>query len=75
MTSRYMIQIVDTTTGQVVNSWHPGLAVEKDLITELVSRVGAKGVGIGRTTVHVQQDVADALGELMLDLKKQINPL
>ena len=38
MASRYLMQIVDTTTGQVV-SYGPGSQVEKDFISDCADRV------------------------------------
>jgi hypothetical protein len=69
--SNYLIQVVHRETGKVV-SWAPGLDVEKQLVSELVDRVRAKGVGILRTTEHVARDVHAALEELLYDLKSRV---
>lgn len=73
MASDYIIQVVQRSTGQVVE-WAPGQAVERDLVTELGSRVAAKGVGIARSTDHVVADVQAALKELLFDLKSDVPP-
>lgn len=69
--SNYLIQVVHRATGKVVE-WAPGLEVERNLIDELVQRVVAKGVGVGRTQAHVANDVRVALKELLFDLKNQV---
>ena len=71
MASDFLIQVVHKETGNVV-SWAPGLEVEKHLVTELLDRVKAKGVGVMRTEAHVLADVRLALEELLYDLKAQI---
>lgn len=71
MPSDYVIQVVDTRTG-LVAEWAPGLKVERQLITDLSTRVASKGVGIGRTTKHVVQDVQTALIELLHELKSEV---
>jgi len=72
MASDYAIQIVHVATGEVVHRWAPGLAVEVELVENLCARIAAKGVGVGRTEAHVIADVREAVGELLLDLKKRV---
>lgn len=69
--SQYLIQVINRKTGVVV-AWAPGLRVEKQFESELLDRVRAKGVGVGRTEAHVLVDVRDALRELLYDLKSQV---
>jgi len=71
MASQYKIAVIFKDTGEVV-SWAPGLSVERDFEVELLNRIKAKGVGVGRTTAHVLDDVRDALRELLYDLKRQV---
>jgi len=71
MPSQYVIQVVDTESGKVAE-WAPGMAIERQLLADLGARVAAKGVGIGRTTAHVIQDVQTALVELLYDLKSDV---
>lgn len=71
MPSDFLIQIVHRNDGKIV-AWAPGLEVEKQLISELLSRVKLKGVGLMRTEAHVLADVRVALEELLYDLKRQV---
>jgi hypothetical protein len=71
--SDYRICVRSVSTGLEVE-WAPGLAVERQLVTDLCDRVAAKGVGMGRTTVHVVADVRAALEELLHDLKAEVTP-
>jgi len=71
MASDFLIQVVEKSTGHCV-SWAPGLEVEKQFEEELLDRVRAKGVGIGRSTTHVLEDVKLALRELLYDLKSRV---
>ena len=71
MASEYVIQVVHEKMGKVVE-WAPGLAVERQFITDLCNRVAAKGVGVGRTTAHVVADVKAALEELLHEMKSEV---
>lgn len=73
MASLYRLQIVDDR-GDVVYHAVPGLAAEVELVENIVSRVGAKGVGVGRSTAHVLDDVRAAIRELFFDLKSTVPP-
>lgn len=72
MQSKYLLQIVDTRTGEVVKSWAPGLAAEKLLIEELSNRLVAKGVGVFKTSAQVKAAFVSAFEEMLKDLKKQV---
>lgn len=69
--SDFVIQVLHLPTGEIVE-WAPGLKVEREFIAEIVNRVGAKKVGVGRTVKTVQSAVKDALIELFWDLKRQV---
>lgn len=69
--SRFIIQVVEKD-GQRVVEWAPGLAVERQLVTDLCNRVAAKGVGVLRTTAHVVEDVRTSLEELLFELKSDV---
>ncbi len=71
MASAYLVQIVEADHGKVIE-FAPGLAVERDIETELVNRVLAKGVGVAKTSAKVGVAVRDAFRELMHDLKAQV---
>ena len=73
MASKYVIQVVEGSTGRVVQ-WAPGLAVERQLIDELCNRVAAKGVGLLRSTPKVVEAVRTSLIELLHELKSDVNP-
>lgn len=73
MASDYLLQIIHKHDGMVVGcAWEPGLAVEVALIDDLVARVEAKGVGVGRTEAHVLADVRAAMTELLVALKTKV---
>lgn len=73
MASDYRLQIIDTRTGQPTKGWQPGdRVVETDLVADLLQRVKAKGVGIGRTEAHVLADVRAAFTELLFQLKERV---
>lgn len=69
--SNFRVQIVHTEDGKVVE-WMPGREVEGELIESLCKRVKAKGVGLGRTTDHVVNDVRTAFQELLRELKFKV---
>jgi len=74
MASKFLLQIVEAKTGEVVAAWEPGLRIEKGLINDLSTRVAAKGVGVGRTTAHVVADIEDAFEDLLYELKRDVSP-
>lgn len=71
MTSHFRMQIVDTRTGDVVE-WEPGLKVETDFIEDIIVRTRLRGVGLFKTTQHVENDLRVALDEAIFDLKRKI---
>lgn len=71
MASRYLMQIVDRDTGDVVQ-FEPGTAIERDFVSDIVRKTSAKGVGLGRTTSHVVGDVRAAIEEAIFELKAQV---
>lgn len=70
--SRYLLQIIDRQTGQAIQL-EPGLSAEINLIEECVKRVLSLGVGLGRTSGHVAQDVKTGIELAILDLKTQVS--
>lgn len=74
MQSQYLLQIVERETGEVVKSWEPGSRIETELLTELSTRLSGRGIGLGRTTVHVLDDLKHAWAELLFELKSQVIP-
>lgn len=69
--SEFRLQIVHEKDG-FITRWEPGREFEYDLIDSLVSRVAAKGVGVGCTTAHVLEDVRMAFLELLFDIKSEV---
>ena len=67
------MQIVDKRTGDIVQ-FEPGLSVEVNFIDDCVTRVLAKGVGIGRTQAHVAQDIRNGVEEAIHALKLKVRP-
>jgi hypothetical protein len=71
MASDFLLRVVHRPSGDYVE-WAPGQYIESHLVDELCNRVRAKGVGLGRTTNHVVEDVRAAITELLFELKKQV---
>lgn len=72
MVSRYLLQIIDRKTGEIIQL-EPGLSAEIDFIDECAKRVLSLGVGIGRTEKHVEQDVRTGIELALLDLKTKVS--
>ncbi len=71
MTSRFYMQIVDKKTGEAVQ-FEPGLTVEKDFVEDCVKCIVARGVGLGRTSAHVAEDIRQGIVESIRELKLRI---
>ncbi len=65
------MQIVDRETGNVVQ-FEPGMSVESQFIEDCVTNIAFLGVGFGRTTAHVAQDVRNGIESTILSLKTRI---
>jgi hypothetical protein len=52
----------------------PGSKGERDLVDAIVSATLAKGVGIFHSEDHVAQDLEDAIKEVLIDLKSEVEP-
>jgi len=73
MPSRFLMQIVDRETGDVVQ-WEPGLRVEQDFVDACVQRILSLGVGLGRTAKHVETDVRNGIEQAIFQLKARVKP-
>jgi hypothetical protein len=73
MVSQFVIQVVDTETGDVVQ-WAPGMAVERKLIADLGARVAAKKFNLFRNPAQIAKAAQEALIELLHDLKSDVHP-
>lgn len=73
MASRYLMQVVDRQTGEIVQ-FEPGQVVETDFVTDCVAQVVRLGVGLGRTSDHVAADVRQGIEEAILALKLKVRP-
>jgi hypothetical protein len=71
--SAYRFVIIHAESGEIVYANTP-LEAQVEVIENLKTRVRAKGVGLGRTTNHVVEDVGQAMLELLRDLKKVVPP-
>jgi hypothetical protein len=48
------------------------MGAERQFIEEVVNRAVARGVGIGRTSAHVAEDIRTAMQELLWELKSEV---
>ena len=71
MASRFLMQIVDRTTGDTVQ-FEPGLSVEVNFIDDCVTKIVSKGVGFTKTSSQVEAAIRDGIEQSILDLKKKI---
>lgn len=67
------MQVVDRVSGTIIN-FEPGLSVEVNFIDDCVTKIIARGVGLLRTSNHVEQDIRDGIEEAILALKSQVKP-
>ena len=72
--SRFVLQILDKQTGTVVQ-YDPGSPVETEMIHNIADAAVRRGVGVFRGSGHVRQDIVDAIGEVLLNLKSRIRPV
>jgi hypothetical protein len=70
----FRLQIVDQQGRVVVSPFTAG-KLEMDLVEACVSEVVARGVGVGRTSAHVAQDVRDGIVAAIQALKDHTKPL
>lgn len=70
----YRLQIVDAHGRVVVSPFAAG-KLEIDLIASCVAAVVARGVGIGRTSAHVAEDVRQGISAAIQALKDDTKPL
>ena len=68
--SQFKLQIIDKTTGKVVNGWQPGDRVETDLAEDLLNRLKGRKLGF-RTQGKILKAVAQEFAEMLLDLKQR----
>ena len=73
MASRFLMQIIDRKTGEVVQ-FEPGKVVETDFVEDCVEQVVRLGVGLGRTSNHVAADVRQGLEDAIWSLKRRVRP-
>lgn len=71
--SIYKMQIIHAESNTVVE-FEPGREIECDFIVDCVERIIAKGVGVFRTSAHVEQDVKDGIQEAIFALKSKVRP-
>ncbi len=72
MASRYVVQVAEIETGELVASWPPGLSEERNFIARVCDKVRANGVGLWRSEAHVVSGVVAALSAALHELKAQV---
>ena len=70
----FRLQIVDAHGRVVVSPFAAG-QLEIDLIERCVAEVVARGVGVGRTSAHVAEDVRQGITAAIQALKDHTTPL
>jgi hypothetical protein len=73
MASRYLMQIVDRKTGDVVQ-FEPGQAAELEFVEDCVAKVVRLGVGLGRTSTQVSVAIRQGIEEAIHGLKRRVRP-
>jgi hypothetical protein len=73
MPSKYLMQVLDRKTGEVVQ-FEPGLSVEREFVDDCVAKIVSLGVGFFRTSAHVEQDVRDGIEQVIHELKAKVRP-
>jgi hypothetical protein len=68
MASRFLIQIVNKKTGNVVE-FEPGLRAEADFVESCVQSIVALGVGLTKTQAHVTADIRSGIQLAILEVK------
>jgi len=71
MASSFLMQIVNKSNGEIVQ-FEPGLSVEVNFVDACVTKILEKGVGLGRTSKHVANDIRDGIEETIQELKNKI---
>lgn len=71
MASQFLLAIIERDSGQVL-SWEPGAPLEADLAAALSDKMLARPVGIATTRAQVAQQAAEALREIIRELKQRV---
>lgn len=72
MASKFRISIT-REDGQIAQLY-PGSQGERDLVTAIVNATMAKGVGMFRSEEHVKRDLTEAIQEVLISLKREVQP-
>lgn len=67
----YLLQIVEAGSPHVVARLPGGRELEADLTELFVQAIVSRGVGMFRSTTHVEQDVRDGIKTAIHSLKAQ----
>ena len=73
MASRFLMQIVDRQTGEIIQ-YEPGRRAEILFVEDCIERIVELGVGFGRTQKHVVTDIRAGIESAILALKAKIEP-
>lgn len=69
----FKIQVV-SDEGEVAKCWTPGHVAEHEFVNTLADAIAQKGVGVMVTQSQVRQKAAEAIEELLWQLKKSVHP-
>lgn len=73
MASRYLMQVIDRQTGEVVQ-FEPGRAIEAGFVDACVALSVRRDVGFGRTTRQVARAIRLGVEEAIEHLKLRVKP-
>ena len=73
MPSRYLMQVVDRQTGEIVQ-FEPGQDVEIEFVEDCVANAVQHGVGFGRTSAQVATVLKQSIEEAIYALKLKVTP-
>lgn len=74
LSKRITAKLLAHIQAEPIPHWTDGLPAEDAFLEALCVSIAAKGVGLGRTTAHVLEDVRAAFGEQVHDLKRTVKP-
>lgn len=73
LVSDFRLQVIHAATGKpVLDPWHPGSAIETDLVDDLAARLKGKGIGYFKTEAKVLEGLRSAFVEMLYDLKRRV---
>jgi hypothetical protein len=67
----FLLQIIEAGGNRVVAQVPGGGALEAEIIELCTRAIVARGVGLFKTSAHVEQDIRDGIAEAIMGLKDQ----